>query len=63
MSEDVFAPESGFTEIETDAEGLSSSFLHEILENWPSSKPKPRILYTVPVRGDYLTDDPISIEG
>jgi len=35
-------------EIETDAEGLSSLSLHEILESWPSSKPKPKVLYTIP---------------
>jgi hypothetical protein len=55
--------ESGFTEVETDAEGLSSSSLREILENWPSSRPKPRILYTIPVRSDNSTDDAISIRG
>lgn len=36
--------------METDVEGLNSLSLREILESWPSSKPKPKVLYTVPVR-------------
>lgn len=36
-------------EVETDAHGISSSSLRSILENWSSERPKPRILYTVPV--------------
>jgi len=35
-------------EVETYSKGISSLSLHKILENWPSSKPKPKILYTVP---------------
>ena len=36
-------------EVETDAEGIKSSSLRSILEQWPVGKPKPKILYTVPV--------------
>lgn len=35
-------------EIETDADGLDSQSLRNILDGWPSSKPKPKILYTIP---------------
>ncbi|KAH9986058.1 pyridoxal phosphate-dependent transferase [Russula vinacea] len=35
-------------EVETDAEGLNPLSLRETLENWPSSKPKPKVLYTIP---------------
>jgi len=35
-------------EVETDVEGLNSQSLREVLDSWPSSKPKPKILYTVP---------------
>ncbi|KZT01549.1 PLP-dependent transferase [Laetiporus sulphureus 93-53] len=35
-------------EVETDAHGIRSSALRQILENWPASKPKPKVLYTVP---------------
>ncbi|KAG6898958.1 hypothetical protein C0993_002328, partial [Termitomyces sp. T159_Od127] len=35
-------------EVETDAHGIKSSSLRSILESWPSGKPKPRVLYTVP---------------
>jgi tryptophan aminotransferase len=61
VPEDILAPELGFTEIETDAEGLSSLSLHKILESWPSTKPKPKVLYTIPVRGNKSTNDLISI--
>jgi tryptophan aminotransferase len=37
------------SEVETDAEGLNSLSLRETLEKWPSSKPKPKVLYTIPV--------------
>ena len=37
-------------EVETDGEGLDSLSLREIIENWPSSKPRPKVLYTIPVR-------------
>ena len=36
-------------EIPTDAQGCSSQSLREILESWPSEKPKPKLLYIVPV--------------
>ncbi|KAF9260113.1 PLP-dependent transferase [Marasmius fiardii PR-910] len=35
-------------EVETDAEGISSNSLRQILEAWPQEKPKPKVLYTVP---------------
>ncbi|KAI9452456.1 PLP-dependent transferase [Russula earlei] len=35
-------------EVETDVDGLKSLSLREILENWSTSKPKPKVLYTVP---------------
>jgi len=35
-------------EVETDAKGICSHKLREMLENWPASKPKPKVLYTVP---------------
>ncbi|KAJ3559075.1 hypothetical protein NM688_g564 [Phlebia brevispora] len=35
-------------EVETDAHGIRSDSLRHILENWPASKPKPKVLYTVP---------------
>ncbi|KZP17701.1 PLP-dependent transferase [Athelia psychrophila] len=35
-------------EVETDANGISSSSLRSILESWPAGTPKPRCLYTVP---------------
>ncbi|KAH8112713.1 PLP-dependent transferase [Phellopilus nigrolimitatus] len=34
--------------VETDSEGIKSSFLRSVLETWPSSKPLPKFLYTVP---------------
>lgn len=37
------------TEVETDAEGIKSSSLRSILQNWPEGKPTPKVLYTVPV--------------
>jgi hypothetical protein len=42
-------PLTPFVEVATDAEGLKSSSLRDILENWRSDKPKPKILYTTPV--------------
>jgi tryptophan aminotransferase len=44
---------SEVTEVETDAEGINSLSLREVLESWPTSKPKPKILYTIPVRCCY----------
>ncbi|KAF9553975.1 PLP-dependent transferase [Agrocybe pediades] len=35
-------------EVETDAQGIRSSSLRSILEQWPTDKPKPKVLYTVP---------------
>ncbi|KIM40662.1 hypothetical protein M413DRAFT_446079 [Hebeloma cylindrosporum] len=35
-------------EVETDAQGIRSSSLRIILEQWPAGKPKPKVLYTVP---------------
>ncbi|CCM06418.1 uncharacterized protein FIBRA_08679 [Fibroporia radiculosa] len=35
-------------DIETDSHGIRSKSLRAILENWPSSKPRPKLLYTVP---------------
>ncbi|KAI9454402.1 PLP-dependent transferase [Lactarius psammicola] len=35
-------------EVETDADGLDSQSLRNILDSWPSTKPKPKILYTIP---------------
>jgi DNA-binding transcriptional MocR family regulator len=37
------------SEVETDAEGISSQSLRTILNNWPAGKAKPKVLYTVPV--------------
>ncbi|EIW84422.1 PLP-dependent transferase [Coniophora puteana RWD-64-598 SS2] len=37
-----------FVEIPMDAHGLRSQDLREVLNSWPSDKPKPKILYTVP---------------
>ena len=37
-------------EVHTDADGIDSRSLRNILDSWPSSKPKPKILYTIPVR-------------
>lgn len=36
--------------IELDADGIQPSVLRETLENWPTAKPRPKALYTVPVR-------------
>ncbi|EPT01700.1 hypothetical protein FOMPIDRAFT_1036169 [Fomitopsis schrenkii] len=35
-------------EVETDGHGVCSQSMREILQNWPSSKPKPKLFYTVP---------------
>ncbi|EJD07066.1 PLP-dependent transferase [Fomitiporia mediterranea MF3/22] len=34
--------------IETDANGIQSSSLRSVLENWPAARPLPKFLYTVP---------------
>ncbi|THH16877.1 hypothetical protein EW146_g3850 [Bondarzewia mesenterica] len=39
-------------EVGTDAQGIVSSSLRSILQNWPASKPKPKALYTVPYGGN-----------
>ena len=36
--------------VDTDAHGIKSSELRQILENWPVGKAMPKFLYTVPVR-------------
>ena len=36
-------------EVETDAHGIKTDSLRAIYENWPESKPKPKVLYTIPV--------------
>ena len=36
--------------VPTDSQGILPSSLRSTLENWPAGKPKPRVLYTVPVR-------------
>ncbi|KAI0775147.1 PLP-dependent transferase [Trametes elegans] len=38
--------------VPTDSQGINSSSLRSILENWPASKPKPKVLYTVPYGGN-----------
>ncbi|KAJ4470462.1 PLP-dependent transferase [Lentinula aciculospora] len=35
-------------EVPTDADGIRSTSLKEILENWPESQKRPKLLYTVP---------------
>ena len=37
------------SEVGTDGDGIQSSFLRKILESWPADKPKPKVLYSVPV--------------
>ncbi|KAF7312725.1 PLP-dependent transferase [Mycena indigotica] len=39
-------------EVEADADGISSDALRSILEQWPTSSPKPKILYTIPYGGN-----------
>lgn len=46
--------ESICTAIELDADGIQPSVLRETLENWPTSKPQPKALYTVPVRLTFI---------
>ncbi|KAH9945129.1 PLP-dependent transferase [Epithele typhae] len=41
-----------FVGVPTDSQGIDSSALRKTLESWPASKPKPRILYTVPYGGN-----------
>jgi tryptophan aminotransferase len=36
--------------IPTDGEGIQSNILRQTLESWPATKPKPKILYTIPVQ-------------
>ncbi|KAJ7574349.1 PLP-dependent transferase [Mycena floridula] len=36
------------SEVATDSEGVYPQSLRQILESWPTEKPKPKILYTVP---------------
>ncbi|PFH53413.1 hypothetical protein AMATHDRAFT_55357 [Amanita thiersii Skay4041] len=35
-------------QIFSDAEGITASSIEDILNNWPSNKPKPKLLYTIP---------------
>ncbi|KAF8895972.1 PLP-dependent transferase [Infundibulicybe gibba] len=35
-------------EVETDSRGISAASLRSILQQWPSGRPKPKVLYTVP---------------
>ncbi|KZT01535.1 PLP-dependent transferase [Laetiporus sulphureus 93-53] len=37
-----------FAEVHTDAQGICSHSLRTMLESWPASKPKPKVLYTIP---------------
>ncbi|KAI0707294.1 PLP-dependent transferase [Earliella scabrosa] len=41
-----------FVAVPTDSQGIDSSALRSTLENWPASKPKPKVLYTVPYGGN-----------
>ncbi|KAI0787598.1 pyridoxal phosphate-dependent transferase [Fomes fomentarius] len=41
-----------FIGVPTDSQGINASALRSTLENWPASKPKPKILYTVPYGGN-----------
>ncbi|OSD06618.1 PLP-dependent transferase [Trametes coccinea BRFM310] len=41
-----------FVVVPTDAQGIQSSSLRSTLENWPASKSKPKVLYTVPYGGN-----------
>lgn len=38
------------SEVGTDAQGINTRSLSSILESWPTATPKPKVLYTVPVR-------------
>lgn len=42
------ALQCNFVTVEVDEEGVRTSDLQEILENWDPSKPKPKAIYTVP---------------
>ena len=42
------------TVVPTDSNGIEASSLRATLENWPASKPKPKVLYTVPVRPPHV---------
>lgn len=42
-------------DVQTNEEGLRPEHLQSIMENWPSDRPKPKALYTVPVRIRYFT--------
>jgi len=51
-------------ETDSDAEGIKSSSLRSILEQWPAEKPKPKLLYTVVVGYSIhsLTSEMLKIE-
>ena len=36
-------------EVETDPDGVDPNSLRAVLESWPAEKPRPRVMYTVPV--------------
>ncbi|KAI0750181.1 PLP-dependent transferase [Daedaleopsis nitida] len=42
------ATECEMIEIGTDQYGIDAQGLRDVLDNWPASKPKPKVLYTVP---------------
>ncbi|KAF7374318.1 PLP-dependent transferase [Mycena sanguinolenta] len=39
-------------EVDADADGISADSLRSILRNWPTDKPRPRVLYTIPYGGN-----------
>jgi tryptophan aminotransferase len=49
------------TEIDTDEHGVSTQSMRDVLANWPASKAKPKVFYTVPVSLllDYHDDVPM----
>ncbi len=40
------------SEIDSDGEGLNPDVLENTLQNWPSGKAFPKVLYTVPIGGN-----------
>ncbi|KAL1949549.1 hypothetical protein VTO73DRAFT_8430 [Trametes versicolor] len=41
-----------FVAVPTDSQGINAASLRSTLEAWPASKPKPKVLYTVPYGGN-----------
>ncbi|KAJ6512618.1 PLP-dependent transferase [Mycena sanguinolenta] len=39
-------------EVDADADGISTDSLRSILRKWPTDKPRPRVLYTIPYGGN-----------